>query len=274
MVLAASGCQSSGGGLSRGVQSEEEVWAIRCITLQGPGRFERAEAYAQALKKVARLKPNLVQVLSDQDGTSVFYGRYRRLYGTGPFYKPNQLPDLETIRALRFSEDNVWPFILASMDVLPTFSSAHPEWNLEDADGYWALHVAVFYNTDGMRSRRSAAEEYCRVLREEGEEAYFHHSAVNSSVYVGTYPEGAVVTMKQENPLAGTVSVRRKMVDPRMLEAQKRFPCSLHNGHRLYEIVRDPATEKVRKRLPALSFPVIVPRAQRQLDRLDRLGGL
>ena len=273
-LLLSAGCEAPGGhrGFTSGRQGEEEIWAIRCITLQGPRRFEHAAAYADALKQVSGLKAKLVQVLSDEDGSSVFYGRYRRVYGAeaaNQLYRPNHLRDLETIRALRLPEAEVWPFILATMDVLPTFRSEHPEWNLANADGYWALHVAVFYNMDTMRSRRSAAEEYCRLLRAEGEPAYFHHSAVNSSVYIDTYPEEAVVEIQRENPFSGRrqVTTKRKIVDPRMLEAQRRFPISLHNGHKLYEIIRDRATDKVRRRLSTPSFPVIIPQVQRQLDQ-------
>lgn len=271
-LMVVSGCEMpADGGLGatgRG-GADEDVWAIRCITLQGPGRFERAEAYARALKNVAALRPALVQTISDDDGAHVFYGRYQRVYGErrdDQRYRPDPQRDLESIRALMMPIDGreTWPFILATLDVLPTYRSGHPEWNLENADGYWALHVAVFYNTDRMRTRRSAAEEYCRVLREEqGEAAYFHHAAVNSSVYVGTYPRGAVVSMREENPLSGVVTTRNRIVDPQMLEAQKQFPHSLHNGHVFYEVIRDRATGEVQQRLAAPSFPVLTPRAER-----------
>lgn len=245
---------------------DEEVWAIRCLTLQGPQQQRVAEDYAAALRSVRGLKRDLVQVLTDEDGTALFYGRYRRLYGPErdeQRYRPDPRGDLELIRSLRLPDQNAWPFLLATMDLLPTYRSAHPEWNLEQAEGYWALHVAVFYNTEGMRARRSAAEEYCRMLREQGESAYFHHGPVNSSVYIGPFPENAVMDMKTENPLRGTVNTQRRVVDPRMLAAQQRFPESLHNGHRFYEIIRDAETGEVKERLPAPSFPVVVPRAER-----------
>ena len=260
------GCQAAGD--RRGVgQPDDEVWAIRCITLRTPDRFKRANMYADALKKIPGLKPDLVQVISDDDGTAVFYGRYRREYGpdlADERFTPNHLPDLEAIRGLRFQGADVWPFILASMDLLPTYRSPHPEWNLAEANGYWSLHVAVFYNTETMRSRRAAAEEYCALLRQQGEEAYYHHGAVNSSVYVGTYPQGAVTEVRREDPLRGTVSTNFKIVDPRLVEAQKRFPTSTHNGFTMYDVIRDPATGEVKQRLPAPSFPVIMPKAQRQ----------
>lgn len=266
------GCETPGpqGGPPLTGSRDEEVWAIRCITLHTPDRFKQAEAYAAALRKVPGLRADLVQVLSDEDGTAVYYGRYRREYGpSGPLdtFKPGARGDLETVRGLRFQGADVWPFILATMDVLPTYRPAHPEWNLAEVDGTWALHVAVFYNTNEFRARRSAAEEYCALLRARGESAYYHHGAVNSSVYLGPFPREAVTEMRQEDPLTGRVTATYRIVDPAMTEAQRRFPVSLHNGHTLYEVRRD-ASGAVRSRLPAPSFPVLVPKAQRQLEQL------
>jgi len=273
-LLVCAGCETTGNGISFiGKSSDEELWAIRCITLHGSDRFRLSKMYAEALKKVPGLKPDLVQVISDEDGTGLFYGRYRRIYGaerSGKMYKPNHLRDLETVRTLRFQGAEVWPFILASMDVLPTYRSHHPEWNLANVDGYWSLHVAVFYNTDAMRSRQSAAEEYCGLLRKDGVDAYFHHGPVNSSVYVGTYPREAVTEVRREAPLRGEVVTTNTIVDPRFLEAQKRFPISLHNGHKMYEVIRNRRTGEVKNRIPAPSFPVIIPKAQRQTDAFER----
>jgi hypothetical protein len=267
------GCEATGGGFTLGSRTsgDEDVWAIRCITFNGPDRFQRAEQYAQALRNVPELKDDLVQVVSDEESSAVFYGRYQRRYDTATDeaqYSPNHLPDLERIRSLQFSGSNVWPFILASMDVLPTYRTSSPEWDLNNAEGFWALHVAVFYNTEEFRSRRSAAEEYCRILREQGEEAYFHHGAGRSSVYVGTYPKGAVAEVQQENAYTGTVRAQLRIVDPEMIAAQERFPVSLHNGHKRFEILRDPVTNEETARVPTQSFPVLMPGAS--LADLDR----
>ena len=263
-LLICAGCES-GGPTFGGRAAEEDIWAIRCITLRGPGRFATAEEYAEALKRVKGLKPELVQVLSDDDGTHIYYGQYRRrptAAGESAQYSPDQTKDLERIRDLRLSSENIWPFILATMDVLPTYRGSHPEWNLENARGYWSLHVAVFYNTESMQARRTAAEEYCALLRSQGEDAYYHHGATRSSVYVGVYPENAVQTFRKQNPLAGTVETTRRIVDPQMLAAQERFPHSLHNGYEFYEVIRNPETGEVAKRLPAPSFPVLLPGVQ------------
>lgn len=269
-----SGCQDPGGMSPFGPRGGEDVWAIRCVTLRGPQRFEQAEALASALQRVDGIQARLVHVRSDEDGTSIYYGRYHRepgQPGETAQYRPDHLADLERIRNLMLTVQGqpTWPFYLASMDLLPTYEPTNPEWNLANAEGYWAWHVAVFYNTDTFRSRRSAAEEYCKMLRDQGEPAYYHHGPVRSSVYVGTYPEGALVSVRQENPLSGQVTVTRRIVDPRLLDVQERFPYSLHNGHRFSEVVRRSGQDEP-QRLPAESFPVITPRAQRQLDS----GGL
>lgn len=260
------GCESGGRISGFGQSSSEEMWGIRCITLNTPDRYQRGEAYAKALKRVAGLEPNLVQVFHEEGETAVYYGRYRRVYGTDASarFKPNHLRDIETIRSLRFQGDDVWPFILASMDVLPTYRSHRPSWNLENVDGYWTLHVAVFYNTATMRSRRTAAEEYCQMLRDRGEEAYFHHGTVNSSVYLGTFPKGAVTEVQRENPMTGEVVTTLKIVEPALIALQKRYPHSLHNGHKFYEIVRNRRTGAVDSRLEAPSFPVVMPKAAAQ----------
>ncbi len=265
------GCDSMGG-KTAGARSDEEVWAIRCITLTTPDRMQRAKSYADALKKAAGLKPELVQVLNDEDGSAVFYGRYQRAYGPAgesERFTPDNLKDMEVIRSLRLAGAEVWPFLLASMDVLPTYRSTHPEWNMAEAEGYWSLHVAVFYNTETMRSRRSAAEEYCALLRQAGEEAYYHHGPVNSSVYVGAYPKEAVTDVRREDPLTGRVQNVSRIVDPRLLDAQKRFPTSLENGHTMNEITRG-ADGTVKERIPTPSFVVIMPKAQRQIDEAEK----
>lgn len=276
LLLVLAGCDMTGrpllGGPILGPQGEEEIYAIRCITLHGPERFRRAEQYAAALKRVHGLRPELVQILSDEDETAVFYGKYRRIYESGDTeaYKPDSLKDLETIRGLRLEGSEVWPFILAAMDMLPTWRSSRPEWDLTAAEGYWTLHVGVFYNTETMRSRRSAAEEYCRLLREQGEDAYFHHGPAQSSVTVGRFPFGALAEVRREDARAGRMTSRLQPVDPALIELQKRHPFALENGHKMVDVVRDPQTGEVKERVARPSFVVIMPQAQRRLEEGER----
>jgi len=266
------GCNLSGDRTTlRPSGNDEDAWAIRCLTLRGPNRFRMATNYADALKKVAGLKPELVRAFHEAEQSAVYYGRYRRVYDAQSdreSFQPNHLDDLDLIRHLSLNVPDpavgtrtVWPFQLATMDTLPTGRGAHPEWELSNAPGYYSLQVAVFYNTGGMRRRKYAAEEYCKLLREQGEEAYYHHGSVNSSVCIGAFPEEAIQTLQQQNPLTGVIRVKAKIVDEGMLALQRRFPHNLHNGSIFYEITRDRKTGK-KYRDPHTSFAVKVPGAE------------
>ncbi|MFQ5806258.1 MAG: hypothetical protein ACE5I3_07405 [Phycisphaerae bacterium] len=272
LLLLDGGCDVQGGKMAlRPSLDDEDVWAIRCLTLSGPNRFRVANSYADALKKVGGLKPELVRIFHEAGESVVYYGRYRRLYnaknGTEAF-RPGHLDDLDLIRRLSLNVPDpavgtrtVWPFRLATMDTLPTGRGAHPEWLLSNAPGYYSLQVAVFYNTEGMRQRKYAAEEYCKLLREQGEEAYYHHGRVNSSVCIGAFPEEAIQTFQYPDPLTGAIRVKSKIVDERVLALQRKFPHNLHNGSTFYEITRDPKTGR-EHRDPHTSFAVEIPRAE------------
>jgi len=277
LVSAVPGCNGPGLRTSGPTSADEDIWAIRCRTLHGADRVRLAESYAEALRQVAGLKRDLVQVFHEADESAVYYGRYRRRYDArsgAESFEPSHLRDLELIRQLSTTTPDpvagtriVWPFRNATMETLPTGLGRHPDWHLLRAPGCYSLQVAVFYNTEGMRQRKFAAEEYCRLLREQGEEAYYHHGAVNSIVCIGAFPAEAIQTYETPDPYTGIIRVTAKIVDQRMLELQKRFPYNLHNGHRFYETRRDPQTGQT-VRDPHASFAVYVPRPGDQTDSL------
>ena len=54
LAFLSGGCEMAGGTLSlRPSADDEDVWAIRCLTLRGSNRFQLARSYTDALKKVA-----------------------------------------------------------------------------------------------------------------------------------------------------------------------------------------------------------------------------
>lgn len=253
---------------------EEDIWAIRCVTLKGRDRFKLAKNYAGALRRVKGIDAKLVQVLDDEKESSVYYGWYERVYDRGrkkEAFKPSPLKDLELVRSLSMMVEKrggsrpVWPFQRATMASLPSANRGNARWELSNAKGYYSLQVGVFYNSEGMRQRRYAAEEYCKLLREQGEEAYFDHGVVNSSVCIGAFPKAAIETHQETDPYTGIVQAKAKIVDPRMLELQRKFPHNLHNGARFYDVQQDPRTgEKVR--VPHYSFAVEIPRDEEKLE--------
>jgi len=251
--------------------NDEDTWAIRCLTVEGQNRVKRADNAAEHLRHVKGLKPKLVRVIHDRTASVVYYGEYELHYSAfrkKEYYKPDPQKDLDLIRSLSmevndpaFGRRTVWPFSLATLETLPIKSDVPPEWQLRNARGYYSLQVAVFYNTDGMRQRKTAAEQYCKLLREQGEEAYFDHGAVHSSVTIGTFPREAIQAFERTDPMTGRVQVTQRIVDEKMLALQKKYPYNLHNGRKFYEIVHDKKTGE-KQRIPHTSFPVIIPSSQ------------
>jgi len=272
LTLCVAGCKAPGSadwlGGSGPATDEEDVWAIRCLTFSGPNRFQQADNCAEHLRHVSGLRADQVLVIHDRESSSVYYGRYRRRYDPKSgreTFDPDPHRDLELIRSLsmrvdpaRYGQPEIWPFRLATIETLPARPGVPAEWLLENAPGVYSLQVAVFYNTEGMRRRRYAAEEYCRMLRREGEEAYVHHGTSKSSVCIGAFGEDALQTFQETDPLTGRVTVRQRIVDPQMLALQKKYPYNLHNGYRAYQVVRDPRTGQTRRE-PHYSFPVRIP---------------
>lgn len=246
----------------------EDIWAIRCLSTNGPNRHAVVSKYADALRKVKGLKPELVQVIEDRHESQVFYGRYKREYDARKqtaSFKPDNLKDLELVRSLSMTVNDpqagprdVWPFQLATMAALPTERGEVNAWNLSRAKGYYSLQVGVFYDTEGMRQRRYAAEEYCRLLRSQGEEAYFYHGPAMSIVCLGAFPKEAIADVREEDPLTGKIKFSARIVDSKLLALQEKYPDNLQNGARMYDITHDPRTgEKIRT--PQPSFPVQIP---------------
>lgn len=248
---------------------QEDIWTIRCIEVPGPTRQQLSKSYGEALRKVKGLKADLVQIIDSEGKSVVYYGKYRQIHDSktgNDSYKPDPQKDLELIRKLSFLSPNpdgtsttVWPFYLASIDTLPLTSSVPAEWNLLKAKGYWSLQVGVFYNQNEMRQRRYAAEQYCKLLREQGQEAYFHHGSERSAVFVGAFPKEALQNVRKTNELTGRAEFSMKIVDERMLAAQRRNPNNIENGAIAFDIETDRETG-AKQRVPRPSFAVEIPR--------------
>ena len=268
------GCATSTAAAALSLASEDEaIWAIRCDTLRGHDRVQAAKKRAEALKRIRGLKAKLVQVVHTDQESIVYYGRYRRQHDPikqTTHYRPDPLPDLELIRSLSMktpdpttgAQRDIWPFIYATLEELPTGKQQNPEWDLSRADGYWSLHVAVFYNEGPITNRKFLAQEYCRELRKEKKvEAYYHHGPVRSSVYIGLFPKEAVQNMKEIDPLTGVPTFKNKIVDEKLLALQRKFPYSYQNGKKVNELMRDRDSGEI-IRIPFKSFIVKVPRAE------------
>ncbi|MCG3128113.1 MAG: hypothetical protein CHACPFDD_02989 [Phycisphaerae bacterium] len=260
-AFALSGCSDADMAFSAPDDPTEDTWAILAVAVSGPDHPRVAESYAEALKRTRGLRAAGVRVVKDGQQSRVYYGRYKRTYDVASdrtSYRPDYRGDLELIRSLRGAGGDA-PFRLAMIDLLPAAPGAHPEWALTGKNGYWTLHVAVFYDTQSMTGRRKAAEDYCALLRSQGKEAYYHHGPAKSSVCIGLFPREAVADAQTRDPRTGRDRVESEIVDAALNALQREFPHSLENGHTVSRIVRD-AEGKVVERLPNESFVVQVPR--------------
>lgn len=244
---------------------DEDVWGIQVASYLGNNRVKLADNCATHLRQVKGLNKKLVTVFHERDASIVYYGRYKRQYQDGDnqmHYKPDPNPPLNLIRSLSMEDQRrqvVWPFRLASLQPYPVALSIPAEWQLERNPGHFSLQVAVFYNTEEMRQRRSAAEQYCKLLRDEGQEAYVHHGPVHSSVCIGAFPKQALRTFREADNMTGRIQVVQRIVDPKMLALQKKYPHHLQNGARTFQVGRDRRTNQKLKDVH-LSFPVEVPK--------------
>ncbi len=103
-----------------------------------------------------------------------------------------------------------------------------PEWDLNKVQGEYTVVVAVFYNVPeaDYHRRKEDAVDYCRELRQRGEEAYYHHGIKQSKVTVGLFD---------------------KSVDPRVEEIIQRFQYLAVNGYEERRSVVNPETRNVSK---------------------------
>lgn len=251
--------------------TDGETWSIRCIAIPGADRYRFAQRYADLLKQVPGLRASLVQVFHDDDVSIVYYGRYARTYDIASddaAYKPDPRPDLHLLQSLSQETPNgpIWPFRVATMESLPGSDGGDPAWELSRAAGAWSLQVAVFYNTKDMNRRKQAAVAYCRLLREQGEEAYYHHGASKSSVTIGAFPSASIVESTDTDPNTGVARARSRIVDERMLALQRKYPVNLENGHKMFDIGRN-AQGEITQRIERASFPVEIPRGPAAASR-------
>ena len=130
-----------------------------------------------------------------------------------------------------------------------------PEWDLAGAPGKHSLLVAAFYDVPEEKyvGRKKFAVQYCRRLRENGYEAYYHHGLGSSTVTIGAFPSSSV----QQDP-----SGKKRITDPKILELAKEFPHLAVNGNAVARKVYDARTRTYRS-VTRPTYLVRVPRRRR-----------
>lgn len=199
------GCEGTGGSAGTNLfapAGDTEKWTIRCCRIEEPDHVQKAESLAAMLRQVKQLNPKAVRVATDETGSSVYYGEYRRVASAKSsdqlVFPPEQQKDIAFIRSL--SDGISTPFRAAQPEPVNTGEpSAHPEWEATNAPATHSLLVAVFYNTESFNQRKEIAEQYVGMLRAEGFPAYYYHEPVKSFVFVGDFSASDIIVTPEGN---------------------------------------------------------------------------
>jgi hypothetical protein len=219
------GDMRSGGNWLNPFRPPGEEWSIMCMEFLGPDRAKQAEEVAATLRRTPGVDPAKVKVVNEDDKSRLYYGNYYRTPDkrTGKLRIPSEMrADMEMIKNLAvngqrfFYESRVLP--------APTPDVGEPEWRIENNPGVYTLRIALFYNEPGFSERKKAAAAYCRELREKGYEAWYHHGDITSEVFVGSFPEDALIQRRKSGVL-----INEPGPTIRALQARENFRFELWN---------------------------------------------
>lgn len=172
------------------VPPKDARWTIFCDKIDGPNHV--ALARELKLRLVAKSRMPDWYVIHGSSDSSLYYGFYRSIDDPkDPVEKKRAEADRLRIQSLTtpYGEKLIRGGILVPLDAPDP--DAPPKWNLANTPktAYWSLQIAAFKDDP---HRKEAAVQAVRELRAQGEEAYYYHGPVISSVLVGAWPREAV----------------------------------------------------------------------------------
>lgn len=133
-------------------------------------------------------------------------------------------------------------FIAATIVPAPGIDMGPPEWILSNdtADLRWTLVVAEFHSGPGYKEPERYAVQYCRQLREEGRQAFLHHTPAKSYVTLGNFPESSykmTTTRNTTREWANLGMAWPTIPDKRLRDLVRSYPELATNGRR--SIIRE-----------------------------------
>ena len=170
-------------------------WTILALELHGPHGPRDVQRFADTLKSTPGIRASDVFIREDGGAARLYYGNYlwreEKKGGRGPM--PAQLrDDLALLKQL--GDTTGGRYFLRAMPVrMPTTDVGNPEWSLSRANGLYTLQVGVFEPAGDFTEYKEAAAEFCKLLREQGHEAYYHHTDAASMVTVGAFGQDAII---------------------------------------------------------------------------------
>ena len=237
------------------------AWTILALELHGPTSSRDAKRFADTLKSTPGIRADEVFIHEEPGASRLYYGTYgwpeSKKGGRTPM--PAQLRnDLAMLKQLGDSAGGRY-FLRAMPIRMPTADVGNPDWALTNAKGLYTLQVGVFEPAGDFTEYKEAAAEFCKLLREQGHEAYYHHTDAASMVTVGAFGRDAIIQPHHDKKAAGPGVVAVPTYHPKIIAMQQQelLKHNLLNGGIQY--VRKPDGTRV----PIMSRLVEIPQAQK-----------
>lgn len=238
-------------------------WTILALELQGPSGGRNIQRFAETLKNTPGIYADEVFVRESPDVARLYYG----VYGWPEEKKGGRTPMPEQMRSdlallKQLGDPTGGKYFLRALPVrMPTPDVGNPDWALSNARGLYTLQVGVFEPAGDFTEYKEAAAEFCKLLREKGYEAWYHHTDAASMVTVGAFGKEAIVEPTAGAKRSSPGSVAIPVYHPRIIEMQKQelLQYNLLNGGIQYVLKPDGS------RVPVLSRLVEIPQTKKNL---------
>jgi hypothetical protein len=232
------------------------AWTILVLELHGPNSAVDVQRFAESLKGTAGVRADDVFIREEAGAARLYYGNYvwpeAKKGGRTPMPAPLR-NDLAMLKQL--GDPAGGRYFLRAMPVrMPTANVGNPDWALTNAKGLYTLQVGVFEPAGDFTEYKEAAAEFCKLLREQGHEAYYHHTDAASMVTVGSFGREAII-QPAGHKVAGPGAVAVPVYHPNIIAMQQKelLKHNLLNGGIQY--VRKPDGSRV----PIMSRLVEIP---------------
>ena len=227
-------------------QAQEPTCTILLTVMEGPSHAEQAKYYKEQTEKDTKWKD--LYIVSKADHSELYWGKYAT--------QEEAAKSLKRAKAYR-TQANINVYAQALVVPLAVQDVGPPEWNLHNASGQYTVVVAVFYDVPEANyyGRKDNAVAYCTQLRQQGEQAYFHHGYAQSVVTVGALPESAVRIVRQ-----GDV-IRPQLPEAQIAVVRSRFTYLAVNGYSQKTWQVNPNTGKP-EQVTAEPYLVSIPKDQ------------
>jgi len=195
-----------------------DEYRILLHTWNGPDHAKKAAAAKDAAERDGWTD---LAMVGKQNATELYMGRYTS----------SETAEADLNRALTYTRRDAQIFPRARTILLPGKDIGPPEWNLLNVHPRYVYTVVIMSYHDDEKDnyfgRRQRAVDACRKLRNEGEQAYFHHGPKHSVVCVGLFKVNSVRVRRVDAPGPGGTrsgKVEQRIPTPEVRAVLERYP--------------------------------------------------